>query len=891
MNMIDLLKILTWNANGLLKKIEELEVFLQKNNIDICLISETHLKKGPGPKIKGYSDYHAHHPSENARGGSSLYIKECIKHSEDIVIELNSMQISSVLVKINHLDYHIGSCYFPPGYRLVDDDLDRLFDLLGSNFIIGGDFNAKHTFWGSRCNSTKGRLLYKASMKRGVDFFSTGKPTYWPTDRNKIPDLVDFFIAKGITKNLTKVEECYDLCSDHSAVTLQIGVNVAKKEGPLRLTSNKTNWDVFRKDCKENVVLNVPLKTPLEIENEIDSFVEAIQGAAWKNTPCRNIATRNNKVKYQPEIEDLIREKRRARKRWQQSRAPPDKTYLNHLCIKLKNMLQDLRNRENSTYLESLTADKSSNYSLWKALKSIKKPVMHSPPLRKANGEWAKGDKEKADLFAEHLEETFKPFDGQPLIEGPNDNTAFDNYKIKAVSLSELRNTIRNLKNNKAPGYDLITGEILKELPKKALVKLLYIVNASLRLLYVPRQWKVAEVIMVPKPGKCANDKKSYRPISLLPIISKVFEKILLKRIQPVIEEKRLIPDHQFGFRVKHSTIDQVYRITNEIEKALEGKKICSSAFLDVSQAFDKVWHEGLRYKLRTILPDKLYRILESYLENRLFRVKHGTEYSEFKEIYAGVPQGSVLGPILFLLYTRDIPQDEGTIVATFADDTAILAMDESVESSTRKLQRALNKVYNWTKTWRIVLNETKSTHVNFTYKKVNNLPIYINSVQIPYANEAKYLGMTLDAKLKWKPHVKKKRDELEIRLREMYWLLGRYSKLNIYNKLLLYKQVLKPSWTYGIELWGCTKPSNMTLLQTFQNKTLRAIVNAPWYIRNSDIHRDLGIATVSDEVANFARKLYTRIHVHCNNEIVRSLDVTNLERRLQRTRPFDLAL
>ena len=728
-------------------------------------------------------------------------------------------------------------------------------------------------------------------MQFNVDFLSTGKPTYWPSDRAKTPDLVDFFVAKGVPKNFTKVEESFDLSSDHSPVILSISERLIKKERAPRLINNKTDWDGFKKYCKENIDLNVSLKTPYELEDEVGRFIEVIQNAAWNNTPFRRKEVVHSEGKYPPEIKELIITKRRARKRWQQSRAPQHKTILNHLCNELKKAIRDFKNREISTFLEGLTAEKNSNYSLWKAVKGIKKPQMQSLPIRKSNGEWAKGDKEKADLFAKHLEETFKPFDGEALIEDLGGTiTTPDNFKIKSVSLVELCQVIQNLKNNKAPGYDLITGQILKELPKKALIKLLHIINAALRLLYVPRQWKVAEVIMVPKPGKSPNDKKSYRPISLLPIISKVFEKLLLKRLQSVIEERRLIPDHQFGFRTKHSTIDQVYRLTNEIEKTLEERKICSSAFLDVSQAFDKVWHEGLKLKLRQVLPKQLYKILESYLANRLFRVKHGGEYSEFKDIAAGVPQGSVLGPVLFLLYTRDIPQEEGTVVATFADDTAILATDKSIESATEKLQRALDKICEWTKIWRIALNETKSIHVNFTNKKINNLPIFINSVQIPYANEAKYLGMTLDAKLKWKSHVKKKRDELENRFREMYWLLGRHSKLSIYNKLLLYKQVLKPVWTYGVQLWGCTKRSNRDILQSFQNKVLRIIVNAPWYIRNNDIHRDLGVATVDDEITNFARKLRIRLHGHCNDAILQILDETNLVRRLQRTKPFDLA-
>lgn len=232
----------------------------------------------------------------------------------------------------------------------------------------------------------------------------------------------------------------------------------------------------------------------------------------------------------------------------------------------------------------------------------------------------------------------------------------------------------------KAPGYDLITGEVLKQLPRKGLVKLTRIINASLRFRYLPMLWKVAEMIMVPKPGKSPNEVSSYRPISLLPIMSKLFEKLLLKRLKVVIEENGVIPNHQFGFRDRHSTIDQVHRITNEIEKALEGGMICSAIFLEVAQAFDKVWHEGLLCKLDMHLTRQYVQLIKSYIEGRLFRVKQEDCYSELKDIQAGVPQGSVLGPVLYLLFTSDLPQTEGTTTTTFADDTAILAVRSSVE-------------------------------------------------------------------------------------------------------------------------------------------------------------------------------------------------------------------
>lgn len=217
------------------------------------------------------------------------------------------------------------------------------------------------------------------------------------------------------------------------------------------------------------------------------------------------------------------------------------------------------------------------------------------------------------------------------------------------------------------------------------------------------------------------------------------------------------------------------------------------------------------------------------------------------------------------------------------------MAVAESNVDSTRKLQEAISHIQNWTRKWRIRLNESKSVHVDFTNKKVEHIPVYINNQAILYANCAKYLGMTLDAKLRWKAHVKKKREEIGIRYRKMYWMIGRQSCLSTYNKILLYKQVIKPIWTYGIQLWGCTKKSNIQIIQRFQNKVLRNIVNAPFYIRNDDLHRDLGVECVQNEIHRFAKKHEDRLHHHTNPETTPLLDHTNLVRRLKRIKPFEL--
>ena len=281
----------------------------------------------------------------------------------------------------------------------------------------------------------------------------------------------------------------------------------------------------------------------------------------------------------------------------------------------------------------------------------------------------------------------------------------------------------------------------------------------------------------------------------------------------------------------------------------LEKKKYCSAVFLDIQQAFDKVWHEGLLYKLKKILPHTHYSILKSYLTNRQFIVKYLEAITTTFPIEAGILQSSVLGPLLFSIYTADLPILTQITIVTFADDTALLTShaDPIIPSST--LQRCLDAMEKRFHKWGFKINENKSTHVTFTLQKQTCPQVNINNITIPNKDSVRYPGMILDRRLTWKKHIIDKSKQLKDKLKKFYWLTGRRSNLSTQNKITLYKIIIKPVWTYEIQLWGTASNSNIEILQRFQSKMLRSLINAPWYITNEAIHRDFKIPTIKEEI------------------------------------------
>ncbi|KAJ2937413.1 hypothetical protein O0L34_g19102 [Tuta absoluta] len=853
----------------------------QQQNIQVVLLGETKLAPGSNFRMPNFFVYRRDEVcATGPYRGTAVLVRRDLIHEELELTPFLTTRSIGVRTRAAGREVRLFAAYRPPydSTPLHPPDLHAVLN--GEPTLLAGDLNAKHPAWNSRSTNRAGRTLLKDSEDQGYSVIGPTEPTNIPTNASQQANVLDIVLHQNLPFPV-HVEVLYDLNTQHLPILVVLGdPSMAPTTSRLR---QKVDWKNYR-EALEDMSIEGPLTTPEEVEQAAHHVKRRIQQA-------KEAATKTSEAKTQrydelpPHLKADLRRKRELHALWARTRCPRTKTFLNRVAEKLSADVKDFRGTTWEKLLDHVGEYETSLYHLNRQLTRTKEPIC---PLINREGRRCYDDSERAETLAEHLETQFTPHPVVTTESSVLEHHAAVEERVREfllvptpplpgdcfISPAELAKAVVRLPNRKAPGPDGIPTAALKQLPRRGITTLARLFNGVLRTSHFPEDWKAGKVIVLPKPGKDRRQPSSYRPITLLSHVAKLFERLLLRRIRPHIQ----LRDEQYGFRGAHSTTLQLTRVLHHLADERNRERYTVGVFLDIEKAFDRVWHPGLLFKLlETTLPPGITRILASFLDGRHFYVDVAKAASSAKPIIAGVPQGSCLSPALYALYTNDIPTLEGRLqeweedveLALFADDSAYFASSRKAALAASKMQRVLDLLPVWLDKWRMAVNVGKTAAILTGQQRILPPPLSLRGQQVNWTSSVKYLGCHIDRALRMVPmvtHVTNQAKGARALLRPVL-----KSRLPLRTKLKMYKTYIRPRLTYAAPAWyALTSRTQRKKLQIVQNLSLRMVVDAGRYVRNDVIARDLRISSVEEFVRSLARRMYDRAdngpHAHLQN-------------------------
>ena len=490
--------------------------------------------------------------------------------------------------------------------------------------------------------------------------------------------------------------------------------------------------------------------------------------------------------------------------------------------------------RAKSQYAEntqkSIATQRIGTRDFWRISNSILNRGKSSiPPL--FNGpEVLTSSSDKANLFADLFSKNSTLDDSGHVPPDFADKTS-NSLESVLITPKLVSDVISKLDASKASGPDGIPVIVLKRCSPELSSILSKLFNHCLSESCFPSCWKLASVVPVFKNSGERSDPRNYRPISLLSIVSKVFETLINDALVSHLEKSGLFVDSQYGFRSSRSTADLLSVITERIYRVLDESRVARAVALDISKAFDKVWHAGLLHKLRSYgVQGDVFAIIASFLRDRKLRVVVDGKSSSDFAVNAGVPQGSILGPTLFLLFINDLPDDIISRIGIYADDTTLYScLDEPTGNRefdcvemAANLQYDLRTVVEWGEKWLVSFNSKKTQLVSFTRQRDPSwVPVSMNGGDLSESSDLRLLGLSLHSELSWNSYIVSIAKSTSKKVGSLF----RSKRFLTPEAILhLYKSTIRPCMEYCCHIWAGAPASCLDLLDKIQKRVVNLI-------------------------------------------------------------------